>query len=1020
MMIRRFAQHRVAANLLVALVFILGFMALMRLNTQFLPNFNVDMVTVTTVWPGGGPADIERAITTPIENELQDLAGVKKLASTSSRGQSQIIIEFFDGTDMSVAVQQIKNRVDQVRNLPRDARKPQVTKVEPFERVAEVVLAAKGDVNALKPWAEKFKRELLKRGIAKVSIKGAPETELSLTLSPEQLVALDMDLPTLAAKVAKQSQDVSAGVVGRRHGGAQLRNVGQLRAAHDYQQLPIVSGDVDLLFRLGDVASVVQTEREYTAKTFYHGQPAIVLTLFRTPKMDALKTAKILDNWLAEVQPKLPQGMQVKPFNEAWQLIKERIMLLVKNGLGGLLLIFILLFWFLNTRVALWVALGIPIAIFTTFIVMSLLGLSINMVSMFGLLMALGIIVDDTIVVAEEGVSEFARSADPLQAAVAGAKRMLVPVFAASLTTVAAFAPLLFLGGIYGKILFDIPLVVICVILASLFEAFLVLPSHLRSSFVAIQKQTLPKYRQRLEAGFAKLRDQHFYRLVRWAVGHRLLVLVMVLGLLAITVACVMTGRPGFSFFPTPDGKTLLADVMFVPGTSSEKIQQAMLGIERAALMAEQKVAPGEKLIAHLLRFNHLASGRFDSRPKAQLASLLVELVPAEQRDVSNADFIAAWRQVVPAFPWVESMELRSRRGGPQGKAIDIALTGGSAETLKQAALVLAAALRQFQGAYNVTDNLPYAPAEYVFHLRPEAHGLGMTVEDIGRQLRAAYAGDLVQVFYQGNEEVEVRLRLDRQVREQMKSLVTLPIRTPAGVVVPLHSLCRIERRKHFSVLLHTDHALAVHVSAEVDSDVANANQIVAALKANTLPQLMARFGVEAEFKGKVADQQRTLAEMKWALIFALAVIYIVLAWVSASYVWPLLVMLAIPMGLMGAIWGHLLLGMSITLLSLFGFFGLTGIVINDSIILLLKYKALREEGVVVREAIVTASCQRFRPVILTSVTTIAGLLPILFETSLQAQFLIPMATAICFGLAVATLLILIVIPTLLAWVDDR
>lgn len=1020
-MIKQFAAHRVAANLMVALVFLAGVWAISHLNTQFLPAFYIDVITIEVTWPGASPEDVERSITVPVEDKLKDLDHVKKLSSVSSRGLSKVVIEFDEGVDMSDALQKVTDNISQIRQFPEGSRKPKIAKIDRFERIAEVVLTSQDSLLALRPWAERFKQELLEAGVAKVTILGAADKELSVALTPESLTETGMNLNELAEKIRQQSQDVSAGVVGRDTGGRQLRNSGQLRTVQEYEQLPIVSGDSRLLFRLGEIAKIQKNDPEYAEKAYHAGQSALTLTLFRTSTADALASARLLRYWLNQVRPQLPQGMKIRIYNESWLLIYERILLLLKNGLGGLVLIFILLFLFLNSRVALWVAFGIPIAIATALFIMYLIGLSINMVSLFGLLMALGIIVDDTIVVGEEGVRQFALGKPPLEAAVLGARRMIVPVMAASLTTVAAFTPLLFMGGTYGKILFDIPLVVICVLLASLLEAFWILPNHLKSSFIQISRTPVPAYRQRLEAWFQRLRDIHFYRLIHWSVDHRWVVLAMVFALLLITLASVITGRPGFSFFPTPDGQMLTVDVVFAPGTAAEKMDRYMNELEHTAWQVNQTLSPpGKSVLNTLVRFHHLSNERFELRSPQRLASLLLELSSPSDRKVSNDSFIEAWEHLLKPVPWVDSVEIQTSRGGPRGKSIDIMLTGGDPYTLKKAALQLTEQMQGYAGVFNVVDDLPFAPDEYIFSLRPEAYVLGMSIDSIGQQLRAAFTGDLAQIFHEGQSEIEVRVRLQDSTRHQLASLETFPILTPQKKWVPLRSLCVIESRKNFDTLLHTDHRLAVHVTAEVDLKQANVNRIIDELKAQNLPELSKQLGVQYQFKGKVEDQARTLGEMKAALFFALGMIYIILAWVSGSYSWPILVMLAIPLGLMGAVWGHWLMGLDITLLSLFGFFGLTGIVINDSIILLLRYKEIREHGVEVREAIVEASCQRFRPVILTSMTTVAGLLPILFERSLQAQFLIPMATSICFGLAVATVLILIVIPTLLVWVDGK
>ncbi|MDF1654582.1 MAG: efflux RND transporter permease subunit [Coxiellaceae bacterium] len=1019
-MIALFARHKVAANLLMMIVFLAGLWGLSKLNTQFLPTFNIQIITVTVNWPGASAEDVESSITRPIEDRLRSVDHVKKLTAVSGKGRSFIVIEFKANTHMSDALQQVTNLVSAVPNLPQNSKKPIITKFEEYEAMAKVLLYTDDDVSALHHWAYKFERQLLDRGIAKVSIQGIAKKEIRIGVAPEQLNALGMSLNKLSDMIGEQSEDISAGTVGVSGSGRSVRATGQKRTDRGYRDLPIISGDMGQLTQLLNVAKVSEQTQDYPKLIYYKGHPAINLTLFRTPSSDALQSAEILHDWSDQVLPTLPKGVHVHIYNESWQLIKERIMLLVKNGLGGLILIFVLLFVFLNYRVAWWTALGIPISIAATLFFMEITGGSINMVSLFALILSFGIIVDDTIVVAEEGVTQFERHGkSPLDAAIIGAKRMKIAVFAASLSTVAAFAPLLFLGGIYGQIMIAIPQVVICVILASLVEAFLILPNHTKKSFGHIRQARALKYRQAIDEWFNRVRDVHFRKFVTLAMHYGWVTLAIALSLMILAAGIIMSGRLNFSFFPTPDGKTLMADVSFVGGTSTKNIVTFLRHAEDAAWKVSKEMGkPGKPLVKTIVLLQHDSTDHHETRSQQRLGALWVELRSPALRDVTNAEFIEAWRNAIQLTPDVDKIKIRSPRADDSGADIDIALSGKSLGELKQAALALANKIKGYSGTYNIEDNLPYAPDEFVFSLKPEALVLGMNLTDIGKQVRAAYAGDLVEIFNRGKQEIDVRVRLEKDASRSLSSLQTLPIVTKKGKVLPLNALANITTQRNFDSISRTDFTTAVHVKAEVNPAMGNTNKIVAALKKDVLPQLGQQFGVQFAFKGRLLDREQTLNEMKVAILFTVALIYIILAWVSGSYLWPVFVMVAIPLGLVGAIVGHIVLGLNLTLMSLFGFFGLTGIVINDSIILLLRYKELKENGFHGNEAIVEACCQRFRAVILTSLTTIAGLSPLLFERSLQAQFLIPMAASICFGLAFATLLILVVIPTLLSMTD--
>lgn len=1014
-LIALFAQHKVAATLLMVLVLFSGGWALLTMNTQFFPAFGLNVVTIRVSWPGASPIDVERVITNPIEDSLSALTNVKKSASLSSRGLSYISLQFKQGINMSVALSEVKNQVDQVRNLPQDALKPSISSLPLFERVAQVVITANDDVAALRYYAHQFKRQLIDRGIARIGLKGLPKQEIDIAMTPIQLAALKQSLIQLGNKIKARSQRFSAGVVGKASGGRQLRTDEQRRSVKDFASLPIATGDSTLLMPLMHLAHISWRHSANPKLAFYKGKPAINLVLYRSQKENALTSAKMLHRWRTELQQVLPKGMQVHVYEEFWQLIQERIHVLLKNGAGGLLLIFALLYLFLNTRSAFWVAMGIPISLAAALFVLKIMGGTINMISLFALIMSLGIIVDDTIVVAEQAISEFHAGASPLEAVIVGAKKMTIPVLASSLTTVAAFSPLLLLGGIYGAILVVIPRIIICVIVASLVECFFILPYHFKGGLQSMGANTGNRFQVAFTCWFEQLRFVHFRRLVELAIRNYWVTLSIGVAGFIVVMGLLTQGYVGFRFFPSPPSRSIYAEAVFVAGSSTQSMMKELVRMEQAAWKTNRLLKQRYgNVLKHVVMFTHDASNRSRSmlvQSKLRKGSLALELTSPADRDVTNQEFVKRWRSQLQLSSNVESLTISAVRAGPPGFDIDIGLSGVRAVLLKKAAVALKDKLRGIRGVSDIVDNLPYAQTEYLFALLPSAKSFGLTTREVARQLQAAYTGYLIQLFHQDKDEIEVRVRLDKTSRYQLGALERLPIVTPGGHVVPLNAVVTLQTKKSFDVLHHVDRQLTVNVTAEVDPAVANSNTILTDLKSGFLNNLKQRFGVRYAMKGVSRDQDKTLTEMKYYVVLALALIYVVLAWVSGSYSWPLFVMLAIPLGLEGAVIGHLLLGRDLTLLSLFGFFALTGIVINDSIILLLRYKELLAAEMTSTVAIVEASCQRFRAVVLTSLSTIAGLLPLLFERSLQAQFLIPMAISISFGLAFSTLLILIIIP---------
>ena len=725
------------------------------------------------------------------------------------------------------------------------------------------------------------------------------------------------------------------------------------------------------------------------------------LLLSRASGTDSLESARILHDWLDEQHGRWPPGVEVFSYDESWEQIRKRTLLLVENGAGGLALVVAVLFLFLNGRVAFWVAVGIPVSFMAALGGLWAMGGSINMVSLMALIITLGIIVDDAIVVGEDAFVQYRRGAGPLASAQAGARRMLAPVLSSSLTTIAAFLPLMLVGGPLGSILFAIPLVVICVILASLVESFLILPGHLYHGFRRLSGKEAGAVRRRLDRGFERFRERVFRPLVTAAVGQPWTVLSCALAALLLSVGLVRGERLAFSLFPSPETAIVNAEAKFISGTPPARVER--FATHLADALRETEAHFGEPLVKVTV-----------ARIGDQSADLIVELVEPDQRETRNLALIAAWRERIEPPPGMESLSLVEQRDGPSGRDIVVNLTGDDAGALKAAALDLAAVLAAAPGVSGVEDDLPFGQEQLVYRLTPQASALGLTVAAVGGQLRAAYDGHLAQIFQHEGEELEVRVVLPDAERHDPASLGNLSVSLPDGGSLPLLSAVEIEPGRGFAVLRHFNGRLAVEVSADVDSLVNNSNAVMADLEAGPLPAIVERHGVEWGLGGGQAQQSRIAGDMALGAVLGLALIYLVLAFVFASYGWPLVVMSVIPFGLIGAIFGHWLLGIDLTILSLFGLFGLAGIVVNDSIILIVSYKALKQSGAPWREAIVEAACLRLRAVLLTSLTTIGGLTPLMFETSLQAQFLIPMAVSIAFGLGVATFLVLLLVPALL------
>ena len=1010
------ARHPVGANLIMLLMIISGLWALQQLNTQFFPSFELDFVQVQVEWRGATAEDVADAITAPLEDELRDLDGLRTMTSVSGENMATIILELEEGIDISEATESIKDRVARVRNLPADAREPTVTRVVRYDPIARVLVTGDVDPLELRELVRTLEDELLERGVANIEITGLADQEIRIELPQSRLLDLNLSFRDFAGLIARQSLDLPAGEVGEGDVARRLRGLDQARTAAAFEDLPVTLPGGNTV-NLGDIATVSRADRDNTVRLRYDGRPAIELLLQRAEREDALAAARILDEFMAERPGTLPSSVQLSVFDEFWQFLLERIQLLLKNGAGGLLLVVAVMLLFLSSRLAFWVGLGIPVSFLAAMVALLLAGGSINMISLFGLIMALGIIVDNAIVVGENALARYQGGEAPAEAAINGARRMLVPVMAASLTTIAAFLPLMIIGGPIGNILFSIPLVVVCAIAASIIQAFFILPGHLRRTFERGEGMAPSKTRERIDGVFNRFRDGPFRRAVSAALDYRWATLAAAVGILAVSMALVPAGRLPFTFFPSVEGNIVHANVSFVAGTPQSRVETYLADLERSLIETDEEYGGGV-LRTHVVHIGQtVASDPASIRMGDQFGAIMVELTSPESRTVRNREFLRAWEARTPPAPGLENLTIREREGGPPGSAIDIRLTGTTPDQLKRAAMDLQDRLRLFQGVSGIADDLPYGAEQWVYRLRSEGRRLGLTTEDVGQQLRAAFGGELVQIFHQRREEIEVRVRLAASERDELASLFDFQLQLPDGQRVPLANMVELEARRGFDSIRNFDGRLAVRVSADVDADVANANQILGDLESGFLPELSERYGLRFGFEGRAADEEETLADMRMGLILALALIYLILAAVFGSYGWPLLVMAVIPFGLVGAFAGHYLMGLDLTILSLFGLFGLTGIVVNNSIILTVFYRDIRDENPEgdVLDALVEASRQRLRPVIVTTLTTIGGLLPLIFETSLQAQFLIPMAVAIAFGLGVATGIVLFLVPAMLA-----
>lgn len=1011
-MIRTFAQHRVAANLLMILMTLAGIWAIRAMPTQLDPPAAFPMVFIEVSWPGASAEDVETLVTNPIEQAVRNVNGLRELTSRTRNGSVFVRADFAHDADMTLALDQVKQRVANIRNLPPDIEPPVVRRYIDLEPIAVVQVTGPGDVSDLVPLVRGFERELLARGIEDVQYDGLPSEEIALLVGGQRLSELGLTLDELAAEVARVSRDVPAGLVGSGQGGRQLRSLDQQRDPYGFERLAIQSADQ--IVRLDHIAEVVRRPQRGQPLVTQNGEPAIQMILLRATEADAYLAHRILDRWLEDVRPQLPQGVRVEIVQDIWPLLGAQLEMIMKNGLSGLALVVIILLLFLNGRVGWWVMVGIPVSFLMALALFHLVfGQGISIIALIGLVMALGIVVDDAIVVGEDATALHQAGASPEAAAMGAARRMWVPVATSSLTTLAAFLPLLLIGGPMGKIILTLPTVLLCVIVASLVECFLVLPAHLKSSFAAGSQRPQSAWRQRFDGALARFIDERFMPLLRRALDYPGATLSAAVGGMMIALSLIASQHVGVAMVTGFAIEDVEANIAFSATATDSERARFLTDVEQALI--DVQAASGGRNVTGWVTKHNLASLNGERQEGEQYASIEAAYAYEEHRTLSPREFAERWRERIDKPAFVEQLVVEVD-GGQNGGEPDLTLVlrGDELESLKRGAEELATALAAFPGVSNVVDDLPYGNEQLIFEVTPAGRSLGLSSASIGAQLRAAYTGSRVQIFNDDHAELEVRVMLPDAERDDLGRLRQFPVRTPSGDFVPLGNVASLYSRRGIDVIRHTDGQLSVRVRADVDPQVANAMAITGRLESDVIPGILERHDLRFGLGGRSEFDQMMMNTMAMGGLLTLVLIYLILTWVFSSFVWPLAIMTAIPFGLTGAVIGHWVTGWDIGAMSFLAFFSLTGVVVNDSIVLISFFKRDVEAGLPLREALERAVRARFRAVVLTSLTTIAGLLPLIFETSTLAFYVAPIAVTLSFGLAFGTTLVLLVIPALL------
>jgi len=1022
-MISLFARHPVAGNLLMLLMLMMGAFGLTKLNRQVMPDFSLRTISIAVQWPGASPTDIEANILTAIEPEVRFLDHVSRVISTANDGVGEVQIIFEESVNFSRALTDVQAAVTRITTFPTDIEQPVVSEIDPPDLICQIEVSGPYSEQALKLVAKHVRDDLLDLGISRIKLLGARKSEIWVEVPNATLRRLDLTLDDVATRVGQSSLDLPSGSVESGGLARQIRSKSLARTAQDIGRIEVVSETSGEKLHIRDIAQIRETFKENSVSHVQDENLSVGMRLFRIRSADSIEAQRTVTEYLEKLKGELPPNLHVEMFDVFADQTTQRIRMLVTNGFGGLILVLVILFFFLNGRVAFWVAMGIPVAIFAALGGMAIIGLSLNLMSMFAIVMGLGIIVDDAIVIGEHTEMLHRHGMSPEEATMTAAKVMFAPVMAASLTTIAAFMPMLTIGQEIGQILRDLPLTIILVIIASLAECFLVLPMHLKKALYRVNRTPARQNPGSFGQAFIRFRDHRFANAVHYAFEHRYSTVLIAVCALLVSLTLLTSGRVGFEFFPSPESAVAYGNVDMTPGTHRDKTQAMVEELARAARTAESKLTDGA---GGLISFQDGAVGNNEGRQSESfivgdhLGGYTIELIPGDLRDIRTRDFIAAWKDEVRPHAGVESMQMFPRStAGPPGRDIDLRLYGAPLDVLKDVAVVVREGIKQIPGLTSVEDNLPYGKQEIVMKMKPAGLAMGFTTQSVARQVRDALEGAVAKRFPHDQEEVIVRVKMSGTGIPGLESIRELYLRSPNGAEVLLTEVVNLTTKIGYSQIRREDGLRQVSVTADVDKNITTTNAVLATAAQTVAPQVREKYGIDIGFKGKADEQQAAVADTLIALIIAIVTIYIILAWVFSSYTTPFIVMSIIPFGFIGAMFGHWIMGFHVNMTSLQALLGLAGVMINDAIILVSSVKRRMADGNALTEAVVSGAQERLRPVILTTLTTIGGLTPLLFERSFQAELVQPLAITLIFGLLFSPFLVLLFVPSLLGIGDD-
>ena len=1016
------AKNSVAANILMVILLGGGFFSATRVKQEFLPEAQLDVVNISVPYPGASPAEVEQGILLSIEEGVRGIDGVKRVTSTANEGSGSVSVEVLESYDVNRVTDDVRNEVDRIRTFPVDAENPIISAVRVKRPVMDVIIAADTSPKVLRELAEQTRDALLQSGgITQVEFSNVRNYEIAIEIPQDKLRELGLSLQGVANILANSALELPGGGMKTSGGEILVRVMDRRDLGREFADIPIVTSPDGTRLLLEDIADIRDTFDESDKYSFFNGKPALSLTVYRVGKETPLTVEKAVLGVLEQLRDTMPDGLEFTIWNNRADMFRGRMGLLLKNGAMGLVLVFILLGLFLEMRLAFWVMLGIPISFLGTFLFMGSMDVSLNMISMFAFLIALGIVVDDAIVVGENIYHNHQEGMPFLKAAIRGAREISVPVTFSILTNIVAFLPLYFVPGVMGKFFRVIPMVVCSTFVISLVEALFILPAHLAHQKDKEKPGPLHRAQQRFSKKFTHfVRDMYGPFLDR-VLRFRYIAFSIGLVILIVTIGYVKSGRLGFEFFPSVESDLALCSYTLPYGAP----------VEKTLAIHDRIIAAGNKVLSEIEKetgkpvvkgvFSSIGAGGRSGPGGGHVGRITYELLDPHSRPVSTKEFVMRWRKAAGAIPGLKNIRFRDDSGGPGGSsdALTVDISHRSMEVLEKASRELADALAAYPMVKDIDDGFTPGKPQIDYRVNDLGRSLGLTSRDLARQLRNSYYGSEAIRQQRGRNEIKIKVRLPEAERDTEASLEELIVRTPAGTEVPLREVAVASRGRAYTTITRRDGRRVVTVSADV-TPRDQTPRITEALQKDVLPGLMQKYsGLSYSFEGRQADQRESVGGLISGLIAALVMIYVLLAVPFKSYWQPMIIMVSIPFGIIGAVLGHLLLGYSLSIMSLFGVVALSGVVVNDSLVFIDFANQKRREGADMHDAVVAAGIQRFRPIILTTLTTFFGLTPMILEQSRQARFLIPMAISLGFGILFATGITLLLIPSLIMILED-